>query len=101
MNYNKNEQWLLGQFYLINRTAKQIYEVVQGVIDQNFYARYSQYEDGVYGWAKEASSFQAGMNIYEDLLSNDGWDIINQIEGFATPQDFTVEEIESFKEFVE
>jgi hypothetical protein len=76
----KENEWLFKQFTIINRSATIIYSAIQGGIDMNFYQCYKEYQDGVFGYIKENTSFETAIEIYEQYTSNDGWDIINQLE---------------------
>ena len=75
-----DREWLLKQAKLINETAQIIYGAVQsGGIDLNFFKCYELYQDGVFGWVKENSSFETAMDIYEVYTNNDSWDDYNRI----------------------
>jgi hypothetical protein len=75
-----DNKWRFKQFCLINKTAKLVYDAVQGGIAMNFYACFSEFESGVFGWTKEAHSFQAAILIYEEFTGNDAWDILSELE---------------------
>jgi len=76
----EKNKWLFKQFTMINRTAMSIYEAVQGGVGMNFYSCHCEYENGVFGWVKESRAFQIGLEIYEQYTSNDGWEIISELE---------------------
>ncbi len=76
----EQNKWIFKQFTIINRVAKMVYDAVQGGIDMNFYECYCEYENGRYGFIKEAKSFNKAVEIYEYITANDGWDIVNQLE---------------------
>lgn len=76
----KEQIRIFKNFYLINETAKSVYNAIQGGIDMNFYKCYNEYENGVFGWIKEKTSFETAIEIYEIFTSNDGWDVFNDFE---------------------
>ncbi len=64
----------------MNRTAMSVYGAVQGGVGMNFYSCHMEFEDGVFGWVKESTSFNVALEIYEQYTSNDAWDILSQLE---------------------
>lgn len=97
---NNQTRFLFKEFVKINETAQMVYSAVQGGIDLNFLSCYKQYEDGTFGYVKEAGSFTTGMEIYENLTGNDGWDMISQAEdefGDNFFDNMTPEEIKSIR----
>lgn len=92
---NNQEKWLLKQFTIINRVGNSIYTRTHHGVPQNLYSCFVQYEKGVWGWMKESTCFEVAISIYDDLLSNDGFDIIGQLEEFMGDElkSMTYEEI--------
>ena len=75
------DKYFFLQFLKIQRIARIIHQGLHGGVDLNYYDCYCSYEnDNVFGWVKEASSFQCAVQVYDEMTSNDGWDIISDYE---------------------
>ena len=77
---NSHEKWMLKQFTIINSVANTIYTRTHHGVNQNLYSCFIEYENGVFGWIKEATCYQIAINVYDELLANEGLEIIGQLE---------------------
>lgn len=71
---------LFLQFLRINRVAALVYNAMQGGIPMNFYKCYCEYNDGIFGWLKEYTAFNAAIEIHEEYTANEVWDDIAELE---------------------
>lgn len=98
MDENKiiQNKWLFDAFIKMNNTACCVYQAAHNGVKQNFFHCYLEFENGVFGWIKEANSFRAAVFIDESYTMNDGWDVLSQVES-EMPEltDMPIEELDA------
>ncbi len=95
---NNKDKYNLKQFVMINNIATHVYNAIQGGVPLNFYACFIEYENGVFGWKKEAVSFQTAIDIYEDITANEAWDIIHDLDEDDYLKKMTPQEIKKLEQ---
>lgn len=97
---NKGQKYLIKQFTIVNHIAYTIYQTMHNGTGQNFYYGYKEFEKGIFGWGKEASSFESAAEIYEYCYANEFWDIIQELEeefGHEALVNLSFDEIEQLR----
>lgn len=85
------DQFNLKQFCLINKIAGMVNNHTNQCIPLNFYNCYWQYQNGGFCWVREANAFKIAVDIYDEFTSNDGWEIISDLNNYIF--NMTAEEI--------